>query len=368
MNKYKGEIDKRNIFSLKSICLLYAVLSLAIIPFVWITERFGTKVVLCLAAFALSAVITFYADGVIKGKFKPDHRKIYILIRVMIICALGLVIYIGTYGSEGDLAVYAIWAFSFLQVLFVIVPVENLTTMIVGFIVFSACSYFNKSYRLFSYDMMHAFVSVTVGFFLAFASGKHSIVNLINSSKLTEVNSSLYLASTTDSLTGLYNRKRTFELMDKVVKESVEKNLHVQCLVFDIDDFKQFNDSYGHPEGDELLKAMGESLNKYSQNSGVIIGRIGGEEFMACSLGGVAAASNIAISIREKISQIPLKVVCENKITVSIGLVNDDLASFGKADNVYRYADKALYVAKANGKNCVYKYHVDTKQYTRLIG
>lgn len=154
-----------------------------------------------------------------------------------------------------------------------------------------------------------------------------------------------------DIQTGLYNRGYCIKLEDNFFINS-------SVLMFDIDNFKNINDTYGHHFGDKMLLMVASILSKNSRNSDIPI-RYGGEEFVlilnGCSL---ENAYNVAEKIRKEIERSYL-TFNGNKvsITVSIGI------SLKKSDDSLwqsiEEADKALYESKATGKNKVTIYQKD---------
>ncbi len=170
---------------------------------------------------------------------------------------------------------------------------------------------------------------------------------------LRKKNKELHELSITDSLTGLYNRKHLMETLDNEVARSERHKHDFAVLVVDIDDFKEYNDTYGHLAGDEVLSRLG-SVFKKSVRSCDYVARYGGEEFILVlpEIGpqdGVKAAERI----RKKV--VKEKFAGDGKpiqVTVSVGV-----ASYPKdGDNpqaIIRLADAALYKAKESGRNQV---------------
>ncbi len=170
---------------------------------------------------------------------------------------------------------------------------------------------------------------------------------------LRKKNKKLHELSITDSLTGLYNRKYLMETLDNEVARSKRHKHDFAVLVIDIDDFKEYNDTYGHLAGDEVLSRLA-SVFKKSVRSCDYVARYGGEEFILVwpeigPEGGVKAAERIR-----------KKVVKENfagdgeprEVTVSVGV-----ASYPKdgddPQTIIRHADAALYQSKESGRNQV---------------
>jgi diguanylate cyclase (GGDEF)-like protein len=159
--------------------------------------------------------------------------------------------------------------------------------------------------------------------------------------------------SITDPLTGLFNRRFLQERLTEEI-ERTKRHGHTLCLiVLDIDDFKNYNDTYGHLGGDEALKITAKLIHG-SVRSIDIVARYGGEEFaVMLPITDVSAARSIAERIRSSIAghYFPdQSFQMAAKLTVSLGI-----ASFPRdADNLQELvgnADKALYQAKVGGKN-----------------
>jgi diguanylate cyclase (GGDEF)-like protein len=154
--------------------------------------------------------------------------------------------------------------------------------------------------------------------------------------------------SITDDLTGLYNHRHFFKTLESELVRMKRQKTTLSLLMFDLDHFKRYNDLYGHWEGDQVLKKMGDIIRN-SIRSNVDSGyRYGGDEF-ATLLIGASLDQTLAIAerIRSSIEQAGFQ-----DITVSIGMCTFQdrftLERFVKA------ADDAMYVAKNSGGNRIY--------------
>ena len=148
-----------------------------------------------------------------------------------------------------------------------------------------------------------------------------------------------------DTLTGLYNRK--------IVKESLQNFEHPNfcILFFDIDDFKQINDTYGHLVGDEVLKKIGSTIKHNIRKNDIAI-RWGGEEFLIL-LPGVteeAIAIKIAETLRHKFSKLSFDAF-DHPVTCSFGVCCGDAHDCDTFQHMLQDADKALYHVKQHGKD-----------------
>lgn len=157
-----------------------------------------------------------------------------------------------------------------------------------------------------------------------------------------------------DSLTGLYVHKYFVERLKDEVKSSLRNNMDICLLMLDLDDFKAYNDKYGHTAGDLVLKHISSILKSFTK-PGDIVSRYGGEEFTLLLLNkGKDAGAKIAESIRQKINKTPLVLRREKtKLTVSIGVASCP-SEEKMADELLRLADSRLYRAKKEGKNRVW--------------
>jgi diguanylate cyclase (GGDEF)-like protein len=150
--------------------------------------------------------------------------------------------------------------------------------------------------------------------------------------------------ATTDSLTGLYNR-REFE---RRLAEALAEAQPVSLVLLDVDHFKKLNDTYGHQEGDTALKNLG-ALLKGSVRLSDVPARVGGEEF-AVLMPKTSPVEAEAIAQRLRLA-IEAKALCRVPITASFGVSTSDPEVSG--DRLYEAADRALYASKHAGRNRV---------------
>lgn len=161
----------------------------------------------------------------------------------------------------------------------------------------------------------------------------------------------LKIRATRDSLTGILNRRAFMEKANRVLSSKTLALQQYSLMMLDLDNFKMINDHLGHQVGDEALIEVSRVLQA-SVREEDIVGRFGGEEFIIllpkCSSD---CAEQIAEKIRSSVLAIDIKEALNHNlsITVSIGISNFKQES--KLEAIISLADKALYAAKANGKN-----------------
>ncbi len=158
-------------------------------------------------------------------------------------------------------------------------------------------------------------------------------------------------ASMTDLLTGVFNRRAFLEAANLMIAKRTRKRLPVSVIAFDLDHFKSVNDRFGHAVGDEALKLFAATASATMRATDVI-GRIGGEEFVAIVPGTAADAAVVAERVRAAY-EVAGQVISSHQIgsTVSIGLASAVAPVDFNA--LLARADAALYRAKAGGRNRV---------------
>jgi diguanylate cyclase (GGDEF)-like protein len=157
-----------------------------------------------------------------------------------------------------------------------------------------------------------------------------------------------YLASH-DTMTGILNRRKFFELATPIFNEH-PKNLYAAMI--DIDKFKRINDTHGHPAGDLVISAVTGTISSQLRK-GAIFGRLGGEEFaFVVHYQEPADAQQHLQSIRKKVEQLEITIDSGKTIrcTISIGVVKAD-NTIQTLDQLLHRADKLLYRAKGSGRN-----------------
>jgi diguanylate cyclase (GGDEF)-like protein len=155
--------------------------------------------------------------------------------------------------------------------------------------------------------------------------------------------------ASTDGLTGLPNKRTIEDTIKRMTAQASRTVTPLSAIAFDLDHFKQINDSYGHGRGDDVLATVGAVLSDAVRNSD-FVGRNGGEEFIILLPNtDTRHATAVAEKIRGAVAAISVPGV-ERAITASLGIATmPDHA--GDGDQLVRGADRALYVAKTKGRN-----------------
>lgn len=181
--------------------------------------------------------------------------------------------------------------------------------------------------------------------------------------KLADINRQLEYYANNDHLTGLPNRRNVDEVLADEVRRAMRSGHPLSVLMIDVDYFKKYNDHYGHLRGDDCLRIVAAELKKSLHRYGDVVGRYGGEEFVAILPGTDAiGALKVAGALLNAIGALNMQHAQSRygKITLSIGVASLDSVSHvpdtaRMCDTLLQTADRALYKAKLAGRNTVYR-------------
>lgn len=163
-----------------------------------------------------------------------------------------------------------------------------------------------------------------------------------------------------DSLTNIHNRRFFNEIAPKFINSGKRENELLSFLVIDVDYFKQYNDTYGHLMGDDALKEVAKLLKNSTLRSDDYCFRMGGEEFgILFKSKSKEKAFEFAKELLKKVENLRIEHInskVSSYVTVSMGLFTDFARNLNDIDDMYKQADKMLYVAKEEGRNRVINY------------
>ena len=173
--------------------------------------------------------------------------------------------------------------------------------------------------------------------------------------ELEKLNNLLTRLSTEDSLTGLYNRRYFDEMLETEWQRVSNLGGELSLIIGDIDNFKNFNDYYGHPAGDTCLQKVTQVFQKLAEQSSGVAARYGGEEFvLLLPEVGRAQTLEIAEDIRRAVEDLDIAHAASDvhsRITISLGLVSLRPKTSVSASESVQAADQALYRSKEAGRN-----------------
>ncbi|SER04509.1 PAS domain S-box-containing protein/diguanylate cyclase (GGDEF) domain-containing protein [Amphritea atlantica] len=172
---------------------------------------------------------------------------------------------------------------------------------------------------------------------------------------LQQANEKLEALSYLDGLTGVPNRRLYDKTLEREWEHAVRTATAVSLVVIDIDHFKDYNDQYGHIQGDECLKQVAEALQKVAVKSTDFFARYGGEEFVLLLPDtGQDAARDIAEQCRRRVLELAIEhpaSTAGHLLTISAGVASMIPTEDDPLDDLFSTADRMLYQAKRNGRN-----------------
>ncbi|HOV64518.1 MAG TPA: diguanylate cyclase, partial [Spirochaetia bacterium] len=207
------------------------------------------------------------------------------------------------------------------------------------------------------------YVLILVVAVYAVATRKSKVVLARKVSELLEVKAALERAnaelerlSTSDSLTGLPNRRKLDEELSQRLASAKREKTELSVLMADIDFFKRYNDQYGHGMGDECLKRIAKAMTGALERSTDFVARYGGEEFIVVlPYTNADGAFTVGERIRQTVESLHIphdQSDVSPYVTISIGVMSILPTPDTSAENILKQADDALYRAKQGGRNC----------------
>lgn len=173
--------------------------------------------------------------------------------------------------------------------------------------------------------------------------------------ELEAANHQLAALSSTDALTSLANRRRFDEVWEIEWQRAARLSLPLALVLIDIDEFKSYNDHYGHPAGDDCLRRVAATLAAEARRAGELVARYGGEEFVLVLPGATAReARAFAERIRAAVEAVAMPHAhskASDVVTISLGVASATPRHGADAEALLKEADVALYLAKHQGRN-----------------
>ena len=198
-----------------------------------------------------------------------------------------------------------------------------------------------------AYTDTHQDLLQTLSSYLAIA-----IKNATKTKQLAQLNLILKKLSENDGLTGIPNRRLYDDTFNKLWIDSIDNNKTLSIMMIDIDDFKDFNDHYGHLIGDEVIKKVALLLDNQRRNPNDFVARYGGDEFVIllpeCE---IEDANQFAENLKIKLTDVNNEFDFKEAVTISIGIATTKPNAHKSKEVFMSIADSRLYICKENGKN-----------------
>jgi diguanylate cyclase (GGDEF)-like protein len=233
------------------------------------------------------------------------------------------------------------------------VPIKLTTGKIVGaFELYMNVTKFRNEIRYGTFKSLFLLSSVLLIVYLV----SHRVVR-VSMVRATQAEAELHKQATVDALTGIPNCRSFSEAILREFKRAKRERAPLSVIMCDIDQFKLYNDSYGHAAGDECLKQVAKTMAGTLKKPADFCARYGGEEFIIILPNtNEAGTLYIAEQVRAAVQSLeithdkslPLKVV-----TLSLGVATMDAETNLSNEELVKRADDSLYLAKKNGRNCL---------------
>ncbi|MCL2070637.1 MAG: diguanylate cyclase [Oscillospiraceae bacterium] len=364
-----------NLKALRQLNLVVAILAAGFSIFPIFIERNFSKAFIYVIVAAISLLLGLISRFKLKAAKRTDNlnsRFIYAMTILYYANVMLFGIYLGAWAITDTLAVTFMGFLIVALLLLVNPPVFNLCLTTCALVAFSASSVLLKESDIWVFDIANALIAYCMSLVFGWVMNMYRLSAVLNASRLEEERSKYYSQSTIDELTQLKNRRYFMNRIERYVTNYRDDDKWICLAIIDIDYFKRYNDYYGHPKGDEVLRAFGEALGSMQLHDGgaggITAARIGGEEFTLLWFEQDAERINSIISsLQEKVRQLNLiheKSDISDRVTVSIGVYVADCCDSNTVQVVYDNADKALYEAKNNGRNCAVINGDSLKQYS----
>ncbi|MEO7687935.1 MAG: diguanylate cyclase [Sphingomonas sp.] len=199
----------------------------------------------------------------------------------------------------------------------------------------------------------HGYGLIAIGFLVLSSMGMVGILAIRAQARATRAAADLHRIANTDALTGLANRRAFFEALEEEAEQSERSGAQLWVTILDIDRFKRINDNYGHPAGDEVLRAVAAIIRR-ALRSNDLVGRIGGEEFgVLMPRTTRAQAEMVSERLRLAVANTPFVLPSAKVIEVTLSAGLAVRAKGEDSTHLLSRTDIALYMAKKDGRNLV---------------
>jgi len=240
--------------------------------------------------------------------------------------------------------------------MFIISPLYNLCCTLMAMLVFMVSCIALKSANNWVFDCVNATIAGLIGLFFNWQSSKLRLRMEISANMLENERNRYLNESIIDELTKLNNRRHFMQTFQRYLSNYRTNDDWLCISIADLDFFKNYNDHYGHPMGDDCLRSVGQAFKKLNEKMGVYSARVGGEEFaMLWFEKDVSHADKVISNMSNLIRDMKIphdKSKVSEFVTMSLGVYIEKCGMSGDVQALYDLADKALYIAKESGRNC----------------
>jgi diguanylate cyclase (GGDEF)-like protein len=331
-----------------------------------IMDRDIIKAGFCIAAALIALLLAFVTYYKLQTTYINNHF-IYILTTIYYANVMILGIYLSVWSSPDKLATIYLCLLICVPLMFINPPQFNLCLTIGAIITFTVSTICVKSFDNWILDIINTLIAGIISIYFTWLISKLRLGMELSTTMLENERDSYFDQSILDELTQLKNR-RDFQQTFKRYLSNYRNSDNWMCIaILDIDFFKLYNDHYGHPKGDECLRAVGRVLNSLQESHDVYSARVGGEEFALLWFETEVSHVDTVVSYLQKLIK-ELEIPHEKSkvlpyISISIGVFAQQCGVATDTQTMYDMADKALYHAKEGGRNCAVIFGNTIEQY-----
>jgi diguanylate cyclase (GGDEF)-like protein len=365
-NECMSKIFINNLNALRQASNLAAILAgvFSLFPLIFERNLFKT------AAYLVTALIAFLLGLYINYKMQRElvkNRFIYVFTTIYFTNIILFGIVLGVWLSPDNFAVTYMCILICALSLFINPPHFNLCLTLGAIILFSAATVIIKPSQFWVMDISNALFAGFISLFLNWEISKLRLGLELSANMLEDERNQYFDQSTIDELTKLRNRRDFMQTFQRYLSGYRTSDVWLCISITDIDFFKNYNDHYGHPKGDDCLRGVGGVFNNLTEVMGVYSARVGVEEFALLWFEKDASHVDAVITyMMEKMGA--LKIPHEKSkvapyVTLSIGVYIERCGASTDMQTLYDLADQSLYAAKTNGRNCAFVKGRDIVQY-----
>jgi len=361
------KIFLNNLLSLRQANTIVAVFAACFSLASLIIEKDIVKAGVCFGAALVALLLAIYTNYKMQTVF-INNRFIYIITTVFYVNVVFFGIYLSVWSSPTKLATIFLCLLICAPLMVINSPLFNLSLTggaIICFIVSTILV--KKDPEIWGLDIVNAMIAGVIGLYFTWQISKLRLGLELSASMLEDERNNYFDQSTIDELTQLKNRRDFQQVFKRYLSNYRTSDKWLCIAIIDIDFFKFYNDHYGHPMGDDCLRAVGGVLNSLNNTHDVYSARVGGEEFAL--LWFETDASHVDVVVSHLLGLIKdLKIPHEKSkvspyVSISIGVFVGRCGASYDTHTLYDMADKGLYTAKEGGRNCAIIYGDEIEQY-----
>jgi len=349
------KIFLNNLLSLRQANTIVAVFAGCFALVSLMIERDIIKASICFAAAVIALMLVIYTNYKMQTVFM-NNRFIYIVTLIFYANVVLFGIYLSVWSSPDKLATIFLCFLICAPLMVINSPLFNLGLTGGAMICFIASTILAKDFNNYILDIVNAIIAGVISLYFTWQIGKLRLGLELSASMLEDERNNYFDQSTIDELTQCKNR-RDFQQTFKRYLSNYRTSDNWLCVaILDIDFFKFYNDHYGHPQGDDCLRAVGRVLNSLQDILDVYAARVGGEEFALLWFEAEVSHVDVVVSrLLDLIKELNIpheKSKVAPNVSISMGVFIEQCGAETDTQTMYDMADKALYNAKEGGRNC----------------